>query len=74
MVYERQLDKPVRDWGIFDDVFIFVEEDHPKQVQVVKLRREEPATLFTLKLKMKRLEGKHSNKHNNQVKSCSIDS
>ena len=32
MVYERQLDKPVQDWGIFGDVFIFVEEDDPKLV------------------------------------------
>ena len=32
MVYERQLLQPVRNWGIFGDIFIFVEEGQPKKV------------------------------------------
>ena len=58
MVYERQLLQPVRNWGIFGDVFIFVEEGQPKKVQIVKLRKEEPATLFTFNLNIKEIDVK----------------
>ena len=50
MVFERQLVKPIRNWGIFGDIFIFIEEDNPKTVQMLVLRKEQPATIFTLNL------------------------
>ena len=51
MVYERQLDDPVRNWGIFENQFVFQEEGKPCNIFLLQLRNGNPATLYKFKLK-----------------------
>ena len=56
MVYERQLDIPVRNWGIFKNILVFQEEDKPSHIFLLKLRQDMPATLFKFKIHSKILK------------------
>ena len=50
MVFERQLDKPVANWNISTNKFMFHESEDSDIIHVVHLRKNAHAVMFELKL------------------------
>ena len=50
MLYERQLHRKLKNWGIFGDIFLFQEDNNRDDICFLKLRKDAPATLFTLEI------------------------
>ena len=67
LVYEKQLSKRPSDWNISTDKFVFMEEDAPNKVSVVKLELYKRPTLFefTLPKEIADNAARYSGEHNN---------
>ena len=53
MLFERQLHKQLKNWGIYGDIFIFEENSDDTRlnnITLLKLRKDAKATLITLKI------------------------
>ena len=50
MLYERQLHRKLKNWGIFGDIFLFQEDNNKDDICFLKLRKDAPATLFTIEV------------------------
>jgi hypothetical protein len=50
MIFERALEKPISNWNISTDKFLFQEADKPSTIFLLKLELEKRSTLFELQI------------------------